>query len=340
MVLGTVGLQRLAGRYLRAASAATGQAQDPFTTCWVGIVGGLHWIGAGDWAAVDAVTTRALETVRRTPLHRWADELLLLSGIARYLTARYPEAAAAAAEGMASGRDRRDPVVHLWGLVILMEVTLRTDPDDRAIAGWAEEAVPLLPEVARVDAARFHAAMARIHLAAGRPADAWQAASTADRLLGPAPSFVQYALEGHAGVPEVCLALLEDGDAGTAGLDPAELRATAAAALRRLRRYARTFPMARPRALVCAGWAARLAGRAGAARRAWVRAVREAERLRMPYELARAHYELGRHLAPGERSPLGLDRAGHLDLALAGFRAAGCGADLRRARALAEPAAP
>jgi hypothetical protein len=92
--------------------------------------------------------------------------------------------------------------------------------------------------------------------------------------------------------------------------------------------------MARPRALVCRGWYSWSEGRARAARRAWARAVGEAERLRMPYELARAHHELGRHLAPGERSPLGLDRAEHLERAAAGFRAAGCSADLRRTEAL------
>ncbi len=338
MIFGTVGLHRLAARHLRAAGAAAERATDPFTACWLGIVGGLHWTGVGDWAAAEAGAARALGILRRTPMHRWADEVVLIAAITRYLTARYPEATAAAAEGMASGRDRRDPIVHLWGLVILIETALRADPDDPALAGWSEEATRLLPEVARIDAARFHAAMARLHLAAGRPADAWQATRTADRLVGPGPSFVQYALEAHAGIPEVCLALLEPDGGGVPGVDQAELRATAAAGVRRLRRYARTFPMARPRALICLGWSAWLDGRPAAARRAWARAVREAERLRMPYELARAHHELGRHLAAGERSPLGLDRAGHLERALAGFQAAGCGADLRRVQALAAPA--
>jgi tetratricopeptide (TPR) repeat protein len=309
MIFGTVGLRRLAAGHLRAAAAAAERATDPFTACWLGIVGGLHWTGVGDWAAVDAVTSRALAILRRTPLHRWADEVMLLRGVAFYLTGRYREAAAAAAEGMASGRDRRDPIVHLWGLVVLMETALRADPDDPALAGWAEEAVPLLPQVARIDAARFHTAMARLHLAAGRPADAWQATRTADRLVGPAPSFVQYALEAHAGIPEVCLALLER-DGGVAGVDQAELRATAAAGLRRLRRYARTFPMARPRALLCLGWSHRLDGRQAAARRAWARAVSEAERLRMPYELARARDELGRHPAAGPSASAAARSAG------------------------------
>jgi len=335
MIFGTVGLRRLAARHLRAAGAAAERANDPFTACWLGIVGGLHWIGVGDWAAVEAGAAKALAILRRTPMHRWADEVVLIAAIARYLTARYPEAAAAAAEGMVSGRDRRDPIVHLWGLANLIEATLRADPDDPAVAGWLEEAAPLLPEVARIDAARVHAAAARVHLAAGRPAEAWQATRTADRLVGPGPSFVQYSLEAHAGVPEVCLALLEPDGGGASGVDPAELRATAAAGVRRLRRYARTFPMARPRALICLGWSRWQDGRPAAARRAWARAVREAERRRMPYELARAHYELGRHLGAGERSPLGLNRAGHLERALAGFQAVGCGADRRRVQALA-----
>jgi adenylate cyclase len=114
MILGTVGLRRLAALHLRGAGAAAARATDPFTACWIGIVGGLHWIGVGDWAAVEAGAARALAILRRTPMHRWADEVVLIAAIADYLTARYPEAAAAAAEGMASGRDRRDPVVHLW----------------------------------------------------------------------------------------------------------------------------------------------------------------------------------------------------------------------------------
>ena len=332
MIIGTLGWHRLARRELHAASSALDPIDDPLTACWIGIVGGLHWTGAGDWAAVDAGAERTRELRRRTPMHRWADEVVLIAAVAKYLSARYPEAAAAATEGLAAGRDRRDPIVRLWGLAVLIETTLRTDPDDPALAGWVDEAERLLPKVARIDAARIHVATARLHLAAGRPAPAWQAIRVADRLTGPRPSFEQYALEAHAGVAEVCLALIElDGPP-----DPAALRETAAAALRRLRRYARTFPMARPRALICAGWSAWLAGRPGPAWRAWARAVPEAERRQMPYELARAHFELARHLVPGQRSPLGLDRAGHLDRATAGFQRIGCRADLRRARALAD----
>jgi hypothetical protein len=88
-------------------------------------------------------------------------------------------------------------------------------------------------------------------------------------LAGQEPSFHPYTIEAHAGIPEVCLALLEGG--GASGAD-------------------------RPS---CGD------GRRRPAVRSWTGAVRAAERLAMPWELARGQLELGRHLAPGERGPGG-----------------------------------
>ena len=69
-------------------------------------------------------------------------------------------------------------------------------------------------------------------------------------------------------------------------------------------------PLAQPRALVCRGSWHWLQSRHSAARRAWTRAIGEAERPAMPWERAHAHHQLGRHLAADERSRLGLDQTG------------------------------
>jgi hypothetical protein len=54
----------------------------------------------------------------------------------------------------------------------------------------------------------------------------------------------------------------------------------------------------------------------------------------MPYERARAHYELGRHLPSGDRSPLDLDWRDHLEQARAEFEAIGCRTDLAAIQSL------
>jgi hypothetical protein len=287
MIEGTAGWHRLARHHLSAASAGADLTDDPFTACWVGIVGGLHWLGVGDWAAVAAAAARVQRLPERTPLHRWTDEARVISAAAFYLTGRYPEATAAVTAVVVSSRARHDAVVLFWGLIILIETGLRAGAAEAELAAWSAEATELLPKVARIDAARLHVATARRHLRAGRPDAAWQAILAADRLNGPGPASVQYALDAHAGVPEVCLALLETEDR-------AEVRALAASGLRRLQRYARTFPTARPLSLVLTGRLALLNGHPRAATRAWTRAVHAAERLGMPYELARARELLDR----------------------------------------------
>jgi tetratricopeptide (TPR) repeat protein len=327
------GFHWLARRQVRAAAGAAGRSTDPLAITWTQVVASLHWLGVGDWAALDNGLARALEVGRRARLHRMVDQAILLGGICRYLTGRFEEAAAMSAEARAAGSDRRDPMVQLWGLLVVAESRLRTDPGDPALAGVLEEAEPLLAGgVPTIDVVRLHVAAARFHLAGGRTGDAWRSIRAAAALGGPEPSFHPYTIEAHAGVPEVCLALLEQDE--PPGADPAELRATTTAGLRRLHRYGRAFPMARPRGQLASGCWHRLDGRRRPAARSWTRAVQAAERLAMPWELARAHHELGRQLAEGQCSPLGLDRRGHLERAAAGFAAMGCRADLAAVQAV------
>jgi predicted ATPase len=329
--LTAAGLRRLARSHVRAAVAAAGRSSDPVAISWTYIVASLHWLAVGDWAAVDAGLPRALGAGTGARLHRVVDQVVLLAGVCRYLTGRFEEAAAMAADARAAARDRRDPMAQLWGVLVLAEAGLRADPGDPALAGTLEEGAALLASgIPTVDAVRLHVAAARHHLAAGRAEEAWRSIRVAAGLAGPEPSFHPYTMEAHAGIPEVCLALLEGG--GAPGADPAELRATAAAGLRRLDRYGRAFPMARPRARLCLGSWQELDGGRRPAVRSWAGAVQAAERLAMPWELARGQLELGRHLAPGERGPGGLDRDALLEQAAAGFAAMGCRGEVEPAR--------
>jgi hypothetical protein len=329
-VLTAAGHHRLARAHVRASAAAAERASDPVALVYTYILSCLHWIAVGDWAAADAGLPRVLEAGNRARLHRMVDQAVLLAGICRYLTGRFGEAAAMGTDARVAARERHDPMAELWGVVLLAEARLRTDPADPALVTALAEGEGLQQAgVPAVDAVRFHVAVARHHLAAGRPDAAWRSVRAAAALAGPEPSFHPYTLEAHAGIPEVCLALLQAG--GAPGAQVAELRATATAGLRRLEGFARTFPMARPRVRLCQGAWQALEGRRRAALRSWARAVEAAERLAMPWELAWGQLELGRHLGSGERTPDGLDGPALLERAEAGFEAMGC-------RPVAEPA--
>ena len=60
-VLTASGHHRLARRHVRVAVAAAGQTTDPVAITWTQIVASLHWLGVGDWPALDAGLPRALE---------------------------------------------------------------------------------------------------------------------------------------------------------------------------------------------------------------------------------------------------------------------------------------
>ena len=92
-----------------------------------------------------------------------------------------------------------------------------------------------------------------------------------------------------------------------------------------MRRFAHRFAVGRPHALLWGGLLAWLGGHRRLAVRRWQRTLRVATELRTPYELGRAHLELGRHLpidAPARRA--------HLDHAAVVFQRLGCATELTR----------
>ncbi|HSO56382.1 MAG TPA: hypothetical protein VL330_27380, partial [Actinomycetes bacterium] len=105
----------------------------------------------------------------------------------------------------------------------------------------------------------------------------------------------------YARSAEVALALWLDRRARGEG-DAGPWRAMAVEGVGHLGRYARVFPIGRPRALLHRGLIAWSDGRAARARRDWRAALAAAERLEMRYEQALALDMLGRHGEPGQRS--------------------------------------
>ena len=156
---------------------------------------------------------------------------------------------------------------------------------------------------------------------------AYESASRAISFLAASQPVADWMQHGTAAVAEVLLTMREAGGPGPPG-SRVELGRQARQAVRAMRRFARRFPVGGPHALLWGGLLAWLGGHRRLARRRWRRAVDAATRLRTPYELGRAHLELGRHLSID-----GPARVAHLDQAVSVFQRLGCATDLSRARA-------
>jgi serine/threonine protein kinase len=172
------------------------------------------------------------------------------------------------------------------------------------------------------DVSRCHGVLALAHLRVGDDDGAREATDRALRVLGSTRPVAFWTLDGVAGTAEAALSLWESSRTAADG-------ARAQKACKAARAYASIFPIGQPFAFLWEGLFAQLSGRPIRARRAWDRAVAEAERLGMPYERGRALFEIGRHLRPDHP-----ERLRTLVKAEAIF--ADLGADVDRSRALAE----
>jgi tetratricopeptide (TPR) repeat protein len=216
-----------------------------------------------------------------------------------------------------------------WSLLVLAAIALRR--------GGAAEARELFQEtIGRMDEKAMLSEAVWIHggaaLAAWRLGDRAAALAAAERaldLLSGRTPVVFWIQAGAAATAEALLAMVEQPAPGDPGR--ARLLELARVACTGMRRYARRFPLGRAHALVWSGLLHQLSGRPGRARRCWQRAIAVAGALQTPYELARAHFELGRHLPT--TAP---ERHRHLEQAVAAFEALDCAPDLARARVALE----
>jgi hypothetical protein len=79
-----------------------------------------------------------------------------------------------------------------------------------------------------------------------------------------------------------------------------DLSSKARQACQFLHKYARGFPIGRPRVWLWQGLHDWLAGQSAKAQQAWQRSLNDAERLGLVYDQGLAHYQIGRHLALNE----------------------------------------
>jgi tetratricopeptide (TPR) repeat protein len=163
--------------------------------------------------------------------------------------------------------------------------------------------------IGRADIIRYFGVLAQAHLHRGGFDQAFEAAQAGLRMIRQKPFAGSWTMEGYAGVAETFLSLLEMNAANQYHAKQNELMVNTNEACQAMRAFSRIFSIAQPRAWLCLGWYDWIAGKDSNANRTWQKGLVLAGQLTMPYEQARAHYEIGRHLKNAVEGKFHLEKA-------------------------------
>jgi class 3 adenylate cyclase/tetratricopeptide (TPR) repeat protein len=283
---GLLARHRMAEAYLRRAFAAAVQAGDPSARAWVLQAAALYGIGVGRWRQVTDHLEEAAGIVRRLGDPRRLAEITGLQVWELYFQGDLPGVRPLLAELDRLGRHSGDAQVRSWALAGHAVNGLRIGDLDAAAKALGRRPAP--------------APQAMLRLRLGDRAGAVEALRRALQQAS-RPPVKAYWFDLYAMSAEVAIALWLDARRRGEG-ERGPWRPMAAQAVRYLGRFARMFPIGRPRALLYRGLLAWLDGRPATARRHWRAALDAAERLGMRHDQALALDMLGRHGEPVRRA--------------------------------------
>ncbi len=327
---GVIPLHPLAQAYSRlgrdiAARIDSGGA----TEARAAIVTSAYSTGVGEWEKIQISLDKAKKICWELgDWHQWGNCTAILAKVA-YFRGDFGLGIELWAQGGEVALRNGDILQQAWGLNGQAEGLLRQGEVDKA-ASLLEESLRLFAQNRdRVSETATWGMLAIARLERGEGQLAFSTAlKTQERLEQLSSPNSYYLLEGYASTAEVYLTLWEAKPAG----DVAALAQLSTKACKALHRFARIFPVGEPRAWLWQGLYDWLRHRcAYRARSAWRKSLAAAERLAMPYEQARAHWEIGRHAT-------GRERLQHLTRAIELFAELGAAGYLARARLALETA--
>ncbi len=296
----------------------------------------LYRTGVGRWQEAETDLNRVLEISERLGDHvSWIGGAAVLFLVNAY-RGRIAPNVSLAAETCARARRIGNGAFEVWGLNALASSCILLGQTDEASRA-AEAALALVSAAKGTDrVARLSAygALARIRLYQGDLARVEQTIADLAPMVAESSPTAHGAFSGYDGLAEATLAVWAAETLAGAGERKSasrlrELELKARQACLALRRYARVFPVARPRALLRQGMYEWLAAKPARAHQTWQKALAQAEKLDMPYDQGLAHCTIGQHLKADDPA-----RAQHLNRAGGIFADLGSAYDLARVQAV------
>jgi class 3 adenylate cyclase/tetratricopeptide (TPR) repeat protein len=289
---GALPLHGLARRYRDLALETARTLDDPALDSQVLLFISLYEGGTGDWPVCRERVARAEQLSRQVGDIRRAEECLVIAGYLHLHTGDYAAALRCYESAAASARRRGDRQTAGWGLLGMARVAMARGRYEQALAAL-REAMPAVTD--RLGGIEAQGLSALAQLALGQADQAWHAAGAGLRLLREAQPVSFTTLTGTAAVAECLLALWLQARAGSAVDRPDVILREARRALGVLRRFARIFPIGRPRWLLQHGRYLLATGAAARALQCWQQSAAAASALAMPGDEAQAWLALARH---------------------------------------------
>ncbi|HEY6040688.1 MAG TPA: adenylate/guanylate cyclase domain-containing protein [Anaerolineae bacterium] len=332
VVSGLVRLHGLARMYERLALQASVRVNEPQTTGRVQARIGLYNLGIGNWKhAAEALDESAAIAERLNDHRQWGESAGLRAYVA-YHQGEFVESQRRFAEVGKRATTQGNVQYQGWGLWGQAHGLIRLGKLDEAVASLNAVLELLAHTHDRGAEVVSHGLLAVAYVYK----EEWQLAQvSADNVIrlvsAGGTRFSLADLEGLAGAAEVYLTVWERQIDYSSGTDES-LTESALNGVDATLRYARVYSFGRPRAWLLRSLYYRLAGNTRRAQQDARISLRAARELEMPYEQARTHYEIGRHL--DVRDP---DRKSHLQTALEIFSRLHAPLDEARVRAALSP---
>ena len=321
-----LGLKRPADRYAARAVAMTEAGGQREAGAYVWSIKALIAAMRGEWRVAVHDNEKALAGIREVGDFNLEAEVWQTRSAIRICEGNYAAAEDAWRHTRELARRNDNPQVMCWSLLDEAETRVGRDEIEAADAALEQALKVDTPESDGSSAVEKHFATALVRVRQERWDEAVHAAdAVVDRIVRNNPAGFHW-VDFCAGAVEVQLEVLETGGR-YADQHRVELTARAERGCKVVRRLAWQFDSVAPRRWLLEGLLEWQRGRTDRARTAWLRAEKVAAKMEMPFERARARYEIARHgIAPDSRDLLLADAART-------FEELGAGHMLRRVRA-------
>jgi class 3 adenylate cyclase/tetratricopeptide (TPR) repeat protein len=316
-----VGLTRAADRYAARAVRMTEEGGQTEAGAYVWSIQALIHAQRGSWELAKEANQRALDRIREVGDFNLEAEVWQTRSAVHICEGNFDAAETAWTHTRELSKRRHNPQVLCWSLLDEVETRLGRDELDRGAAALdAALAVPTA-ESDGSSTIEKHYATALVRARQGRYDEAVREADAVVRMVARQSPAGFHWVDFCAGAVEVYFDVLEHGG-GARG----PLLGKAKRGCGTVRRVSRSFGNVRPRRWLLQGLLEWHRGDTGKAFRAWRRADATAARMNMPFERARARFEIARHGGGGS------ERAAQLEQAARTFEELGATYLLRRLR--------